>query len=1141
DFSIVDTANPTENLFGDESYYATKMTDWRSTYAISNGKTFTQTGYTATLLDYDVSRFTVVSQEIEEPGAPAKMLYYKSDGKDTSGGDHSTELLGNRFTAEASKNYYLSFGIATTADIESVNIGAYGDGNRTSINLSPTLVSRVNHGTYYWVTYSITTPSNLSSVASYNMVYVGPKIPKNCDTYIFNMTVYDPMSAVKTNLFTNKNFNTINYVSLGEWVLIVPNTAYQNKSMLASTGYTEWYNTAQTKILRSVDYDESLFAGLKKMLYFNITSGKDIYNRVSIAANQEYNFRFSLTNNIKPSDISIVTKGDSNRDNINSTKALISRTDYGKYSVYEYSITMPASVPTDLGFIGIHFYAGCEGYLFDVKLSLANDATNAQKMSNGNFGSGLDHWACDWNAWFESWSTGTGKTDWSNSSATLRVETFDTDSIDEVCRETMLYFKETKKNGFEVFLQKISGLESGVGYTVSFDYYFKSGALNQAFYFGIFGGKASPSSDQMYFDNQYRASKATNLSSQFDTAVDNGKNVTYTFTLTQAEIDKSAKYYAGFYLLPDPDMITECYIHGMTLYRTDDIEQTNLLMDSEYSTTITSWISNWGATNSNNFVFTRVNAIEFTAQYVPLVEEYFKYPALETHRGDANADGILDVRDLVDIKKRVMNSSAYFVMADADNNTAIGKGDITTSKKMLLGLADKGWEESTIELPTFNKTGGADSAANSRRNTINNYTDNVSVSGTKYYVSSSSGSDSNNGKSTSAPFKTIAKVNELGLTSGDAVLFKRGDTFRTDTTITMVSGVTYSAYGSGAKPKIYGSIKNYADKSIWSTSDGNVWSTSLNAAYADNIVFNDGESVGVRKTRLADLRQNGDFYYDKSGKKFYLFLNQINPGVRFNSIEIASSEYLFHGWGSSTNKVTGAKIINLDLRYAAVHAIALGFVENVKIQKCVIGWSGGGYQSGDRLGNAIQLWRYAKTCNITNNYIYQAFDAAITFQGRLTNQYTGLTIQNNLIEYCSMNFEFWANDENTGGVDSSAKMSNISFTGNILRFGGMGFGGQQRENIPDQAYILTWNMDYTNNQISNFTISNNTFDVANCNYFYSKNTQNYLTISGNTYYQADGSAFQFANGSGDYVNNTSELAAAVAKVESSPGTVQWVS
>ena len=46
-----------------------------------------------------------------------------------------------------------------------------------------------------------------------------------------------------------------------------------------------------------------------------------------------------------------------------------------------------------------------------------------------------------------------------------------------------------------------------------------------------------------------------------------------------------------------------------------------------------------------------------------------------------------------------------------------------------------------------------------------------------YYVSSSTGSDSNVG-SESMPFATIAKVNSLNLQPGDRVLFKCGDTWR---------------------------------------------------------------------------------------------------------------------------------------------------------------------------------------------------------------------------------------------------------------------------------------------------------------------------------------------------------------------------
>ena len=49
-----------------------------------------------------------------------------------------------------------------------------------------------------------------------------------------------------------------------------------------------------------------------------------------------------------------------------------------------------------------------------------------------------------------------------------------------------------------------------------------------------------------------------------------------------------------------------------------------------------------------------------------------------------------------------------------------------------------------------------------------------------YYVSSSSGSDGNNGLSEGAPFASVAKVNGLNLQPGDRVLFKCGDTWRAE-------------------------------------------------------------------------------------------------------------------------------------------------------------------------------------------------------------------------------------------------------------------------------------------------------------------------------------------------------------------------
>lgn len=77
-----------------------------------------------------------------------------------------------------------------------------------------------------------------------------------------------------------------------------------------------------------------------------------------------------------------------------------------------------------------------------------------------------------------------------------------------------------------------------------------------------------------------------------------------------------------------------------------------------------------------------------------------------------------------------------------------------------------------------------------------------------YYVSQSTGSDSNPGTITQ-PFQTISKVNGLILTAGQSVGFKSGDTWREQLTVpssgSSGSPITFSAYGGGSQPVINGS------------------------------------------------------------------------------------------------------------------------------------------------------------------------------------------------------------------------------------------------------------------------------------------------------------------------------------------------
>jgi len=82
---------------------------------------------------------------------------------------------------------------------------------------------------------------------------------------------------------------------------------------------------------------------------------------------------------------------------------------------------------------------------------------------------------------------------------------------------------------------------------------------------------------------------------------------------------------------------------------------------------------------------------------------------------------------------------------------------------------------------------------------------------TTYYVSSSTGNDSNNGTSPATAWQTLFKISQATYNPGDAVLLKRGDTFEGQILDSLYgssgSPITIGAFGSGAKPIIYGDLR----------------------------------------------------------------------------------------------------------------------------------------------------------------------------------------------------------------------------------------------------------------------------------------------------------------------------------------------
>ena len=81
------------------------------------------------------------------------------------------------------------------------------------------------------------------------------------------------------------------------------------------------------------------------------------------------------------------------------------------------------------------------------------------------------------------------------------------------------------------------------------------------------------------------------------------------------------------------------------------------------------------------------------------------------------------------------------------------------------------------------------------------------VRGTTYYLSET-GNDANDGLSTATPWKTISKINTTKVADNSTFLFKCGETFRGSVIIAPGSGInmTFGSYGTGAKPKIKGSV-----------------------------------------------------------------------------------------------------------------------------------------------------------------------------------------------------------------------------------------------------------------------------------------------------------------------------------------------
>ncbi len=352
---------------------------------------------------------------------------------------------------------------------------------------------------------------------------------------------------------------------------------------------------------------------------------------------------------------------------------------------------------------------------------------------------------------------------------------------------------------------------------------------------------------------------------------------------------------------------------------------------------------------------------------------------------------------------------------------------------------------------------------------IENSPTTVTVTGTKYYVSSSMGNDSNDGKSPSKPWKTIEKVNSMNYAGGDCVFFKRGDTWRTVDPLRVKGGLTVSAYGEGAKPKLICSVDG-SDPNKWSESKwdnvyvfedvignidksvgtivfdgGRAWGIHVSALPNGNRIDNGTVFNGLEKYTIpygpfsgpGDLQGNLEFYHDYNTGLLYLYSRDGNPGEVFESVEIVRKG---HGITFGSNTL----IDNIEVFGAGGHGASAGTVENVEVRYCVFKWIGGSVQGINetkgaiRYGNAVESYGSSKNFVMHHNYASQVYDCCWTAQSGYAATIDGLQIYSNVAEYANTGSEVWvAND----GI-----VKNMQIHDNYDRYIGYGWSHQRPSN-----------------------------------------------------------------------------------------------
>lgn len=355
-------------------------------------------------------------------------------------------------------------------------------------------------------------------------------------------------------------------------------------------------------------------------------------------------------------------------------------------------------------------------------------------------------------------------------------------------------------------------------------------------------------------------------------------------------------------------------------------------------------------------------------------------------------------------------------------------------------------------------------------------TDTLKGDGTVYYVSNA-GSDDNNGLTPETAWGTLQKVTDTKLSHGDTVLFERGGHWRGN--VILQSGVTYSAYGTGPKPKIHFAYdgKTYGE---WVQTDmPNIWVLDKEIPDRDIglILFNGGESYAEKKNEFSSLKQDYDYMFncelsneEVNDRKIYMYSSNGNPAEIFDKIDLSRAKSTIAIPGRSRD----ITVHNLEIAFGQDYFFA-GATHNIKMLYCSVLWMGGNLtgRGGVRFGGGGGCWCDCDVMEFKYCYFTQHFDTAVTPQYNYDKDerpslFDKFAVTGCLIEYTEYSFEYFMSQKNR----TDNLFRDMYFGYNFCRLGGQGFGDKTQ----GSAYIKSWQGH--ENYSKNCLFEKNIFDRA---------------------------------------------------------------